>query len=301
MSEITEIEKSVGKPVMQSVFAKTGLRLEDLSNDDYTPENIKIIIPAILSHFKHYSSAANAIVRFRSFLKRINVEDDVLIETYKPKTTDNVKMSKKEHKNKIIKNKATLPNELTRLDDVRSRVNKFINDDVPMVDEYVIADFYLMCSFPIDESLAFNISPHGKIMNCARFVDMVTSDENTERFHSFVSQETIAKYTKIYNSIENKDKNLCAEMFRDFCEDYAFNITHLREASYILVKRFRKINLIETDNEDIKDYRKRRMFTDTVYFSPVSDRLEILKARLEELTESKIAEIKKIIDGNISE
>jgi hypothetical protein len=59
--------------------------------------------------------------------------------------------------------------------------------------------------------------------------------------------------------------------------------------------------LIETDNEDIKDYRKRRMFTDTVYFSPVSDRLEILKARLEELPESKIAEIKKIIDGNISE
>lgn len=297
MSEISEIEKSIGKPVMQTVFRKTELKLETLSNDDYTAENVKIITTAIISHFKHYSSAANAVVRFRAFLKRINADDDVLLETYKPKTTDNVKITKKEYKTMISKNLAVLPEELLRLSDVRTRINKFITDEVPIIDEYTITDFYLMCTFPIDESLALNISGHGKIMNCARFVDTIATDDETERFHSFVSQETIAKYTRIYNGIDNKDKNLCAEMFRDFCVDYGFNVTHLREASFILTKRYRKINLIENDNDDIKQYRKKKMFNDTVYFSPVADRLELLKSRLEEMSEDKIAEITKIIDS----
>jgi hypothetical protein len=297
MSEISEIERSIGKPVMRSVLAKTGLKLEILTNEDYNADNVKLIVQAILSHFKHYSSAANAVVRFRAFLKKINVEDDVLLETYKPKTTDNVKMSKKEHKNKIIKNKATLPNELMRLSDVRERVIKFITDETPMIDEYAITDFYLMCAFPIDESLAFNISPHGKIMNCTRFVDTISSDEETERFRSFVSQEVIAKYTKIYNSIDNKDKNLCFEMFRDFCDDYGFNVSHLREASYILIRRYRKINMIDNDNEDIKEYRKRKLFAETLCFSPVTDRLEIIKSMIDELSDDKLDEIRRIIDG----
>jgi len=296
-SEISEIEKSVGKPVMRSVLAKTGLKLDTLTNEDYNSDNIKLIVGAILSHFKHYSSAANAIVRFRAFLKRINVSDDVVIETYKPKTTDNVKLSKKEHKDKVIKNKAVLPTELMKLSAVRERVHSFINNESPVPDEYAIADFYLMCSFPIDESLSLNISPHGKIMNCARFVDTVSTDEDTVRFNSFVSPEVIARYTKTYNSIDSKDKNLCAEMFRDFCDDFGFNVSHLREAAYILTRRYRKINSIESDNEDIKDYRKRRLFTETVYFSPVHDRLDTIKSLLDELSDDKIEEIKKIVDS----
>lgn len=294
------MDKVVGDPLNKKIFTETGYNLIEMKIEDYTPEVVKIIIPAIISHYKSYQSATNTLSRFRKELKNMGAADDLLIETYRPNTSGHIKNRVMKENTEFEDTAAQAPEELMSINSVYSRINKFLDeyeadhitdkysDDV----SFVIVDMFLMASWTKDERYNLIVSDAGKLTG--KFQDELSRTDDDLEFYSAFDISAINQYIRAYNSLSAKFKRICCTEFEKYMCDNKLNKTHLREISFMLAKNYYKMTENATLLAELRIARARRMEHTTPYVSSVADRRNDIRAligEIDQVTYTKICEM----------
>lgn len=287
------MESVIGKPLCAAVLLKLGLDLTTLQASDYTEDNIKEIVQVIVGHFKFQSSSANALTRFRRALREAGVSEKIINMTQKIKQSTLINASRNEFFGNISKTTVDVPLCYTKFEEIIKRVNKFIKEDCDYYDNNTIADLYIISSFPSNNDMVINITGKGKISNCSNVIDALEDDENI--YSSFVDNQTVKNYVQKYNDMANPYKILCYEAFERMINKHEITPQHLREEAFNIMRRYAKIHEAPYKLTDILQYHADKTLLGKSYFSPVTDRLEKIKALLYELDDDKLQQVINIV------
>ena len=301
------MERVVGEPLNKKIFIETGYNLIEMTVDSYTPEVIKVIIPAIISHYKSYQSATNTLSRFRKELKNMGATDDILIETYRPNTSGHIKNRVMKENSEFEDTAAQAPDELMSINSIYSRLNTFLDEfEADHINEkysedvsLVIVDMFLMASWTKDERYNLIVSDAGKLTG--KFQDELSRTDDDLEFYSAFDISAINQYIRAYNSLSAKFKRMCCTEFEKYMNDNKLNKSHLREISFMLAKNYYK--LIENSDmlAELRIARARRLEQSTPYVSAVSDRRNNIRALIGELDQTTYSKICEMITEKLKD
>lgn len=289
------MDSAIGKPLCTAIFHKLGLDLTSQDVSLYTEENIKDIVQIIIGHYKFQSSSANALTRFRHKLRELGVSEKIIGMTQKIKQSTLINASRNEFFGNISKTAAAVPSCYSKFEEIIKRVNNFIDKDGDYYDNNTIADMYIISAFPSHNDMVINITGKGKISNCSNVIEALELDENI--YSSFVDNITVKKYIQKYNSIANPYKILCYESFERSIRPFDITPQHLREEAFNIMRRYVKIHDAPYKLTDILQYHSDKTLLGKLYFAPVIDRLERVKAMLYELDDDKLQQIISVIES----
>jgi hypothetical protein len=270
----------------------------------YTREKVLEITDSIVKFYTAYSTICNALVKFRTHMRKVGVEHMIVMASHTPMITQKHNDLSKTKLEKRIQMGDECPEEISKLHLVIPRILNFAKtgevDDDKM--HFVLIDFYLMTQCRNSEIDTIEINELGEVVGG---ILKKRGREYAYAFNSFIDVEVYRNYRDFYNSFDDITlKEINSQMTR-YLKDNGITVHRLREIGSMLTLRLNAIRgnikcLTAANNLLAETLRHKQIDSATAHYGLLLDKHIALKHKLDECNDETIEQIKKLVEEDLS-
>lgn len=284
----------------------TNVDIAKMHAGDFTEDNIILIRDTITTFYAVQSTICNMLVSFRTHLKSLGVDPELILKSHNPEVTKKQTEISKKRLQERADNGDVFPKELTILYLVINRINNFIAKPYEEIVQhgqthFIVVDIFLMNRCRSKELDTLEISGDGKITDG---VLKKRGKDYAYDFSSFVPVETYISYMAKFNALEDYIKKALFKQKDLYLALSGITTRSLREIGATLSLRSKiiggSVKCLTAINGVMGEVLRHKKIQDSNdNYSTILDTLLPLKAKLDECDESTIKAVSELVERDL--
>lgn len=294
----------LSRALIYNIRELNGIDLNIAPKEEYTREKVIEVTDSIVKFYTAYSTICNALVKFRTHMRKVGVEYDIIMASHTPMITQKHTELSKVKLEKRIQMGDDCPEEISKLHLVIPRILNFaktgeIEDDKM---HFVLIDFYLMTQCRNSEIDTIEINDLGEVVGG---ILKKRGREYSYAFNSFIDVDVYRRYRDFYNSFDDVTLKEINTQMTQYLKDNGITVHRLREVGSTLTLRLNAIRgnvkcLTAANNLLAETLRHKPIENATAHYGLLRDDNIALKYKLDECDDETIEQIKKLVNDDLT-
>jgi hypothetical protein len=294
----------LSRALIYNVRELNGIDLATAPKESYTREKVLEVTDSIVKFYTAYSTICNALVKFRTHMRKVGVDHEIIVASHTPMITQKHNDLSKTKLEKRIQMGDDCPAEISKLHYVIPRILNFAKSGEVEDDKmhFVLIDFYLMTQCRNSEIDTIEINELGEVVGG---ILKKRGREYSYAFNSFIDVDVYRRYRDFYNSFDDVTlKEINAQMTQ-YLKDNNITVHRLREVGSTLTLRLNAIRgnikcLTAANNLMAETLRHKPTENATAHYGLLRDDNIALKYKLDECDSETIEQIKKLVAEDLA-